>query len=104
MQDYPRNSAERAIFAKFQASKFENSEPEKCNSILPAIPYPHQTPSKFAMNVVDWETQRSSLSWAPRDWDANGGQQALENDRNYSSFVIGKPAPGPLFKAGVGMP
>ena len=28
-QENPRNSAERATFAKFQAPKFENSEPEK---------------------------------------------------------------------------
>ena len=35
------NSAERAIFAKFQAPKYENSEPKKCNSIPLAIPYPH---------------------------------------------------------------
>ena len=26
---------------KFQAPKFANSEPEKCNSIPPAVPYPH---------------------------------------------------------------
>ena len=36
----PWNSADRAIFARFQAPKFENSEPAKCSSILPAIPYP----------------------------------------------------------------
>ena len=33
---------ERAIFDKCQAPKFEKFEaPKKCNSILPAIPYPH---------------------------------------------------------------
>ena len=40
-QEKPGNSAERAIWTKFQGLKFENSEPEKCNDIPPAIPYPH---------------------------------------------------------------
>ena len=29
LQENPRNSAERAMFEKFQAPKFENSEPQK---------------------------------------------------------------------------
>ena len=47
------NSAERAIFAKFQAPKFEDSEPEKLqDSIPPAIPYPPtRLPPKFSKRV-----------------------------------------------------
>ena len=40
-QENAWNSAERAIFAKFQAPIFEIQSPKKCNSIPPAIPYPH---------------------------------------------------------------
>ena len=45
LHENPCNSAERVIFAKFQAPKFEIAEPpppqKKNNSIPPAIPYPH---------------------------------------------------------------
>ena len=36
LQENPRNSAERAIFAKFQAPKSENSEPEKMQFHTPS--------------------------------------------------------------------
>ena len=36
------------FFAKFRAPKFgKNQSPKICNSIPPAIPYPHRTPSYF---------------------------------------------------------
>ena len=40
LQENPRNSAERAIFAKFQAPKFENSEPEKMQFRTPSHSIP----------------------------------------------------------------
>ena len=39
-QENPRNSGERAIFAKFQALKFENSEPEKMQFHTPSHSIP----------------------------------------------------------------
>ena len=38
--NFPGNSAERAIFAKFQAPKFENSEPEKLQFHTPSHSIP----------------------------------------------------------------
>ena len=44
-QENPWNSAERAIFGKFQAPKFENSEPEK----MQFIPQPFRTPTRLLL-------------------------------------------------------
>ena len=49
MQENPWNSAERATFSKFQAPKFENSEPEKS-----AIPYPHPYPQVDDLLFMSW--------------------------------------------------
>ena len=43
LQENPQISAETATTAKFQAPKFENSEPEKCNS----IPQPFHTSTRI---------------------------------------------------------
>ena len=49
LQENHRSCTERALLAKFQAPKFENSEPEKN-----AIPYPHSfhTPTKLPPNCA----------------------------------------------------
>ena len=60
LQENRQNSAERAIFAKFQAPKFENSEPEKMQFHTPS----HSIPP---LDSLLWEAHVSCLgpSWLP---------------------------------------
>ena len=50
LQENPSNSAERATFAKIQAPKFENSEPEKMQC---------HTPGCALSWVLNWESTES---------------------------------------------
>ena len=65
-QENPCNSAERAIFAKFQAPKFENSEPEKLQFHTPSHSIP-PLDSLLTMGLVRGEHPNFEKD-APRTW------------------------------------
>ena len=63
-QENPWNSAERAIFAKFQAQKFENSEPEKLQFHTPS----HSIPPLDSLLKWAFSTLKLAPPWKGTPW------------------------------------